>query len=138
MAVPMADVAQALEGKRVLLIEDDADSRDATAILLEQAGADVVPAATAEDALAVFSRTEFDAIVTDVAMPGRSGFWLVGQIRQLPAGATVPVVAITGHSFPRDGMLRAGFDDRMLKPVSFDVLCKVLTRLMRRDDATAR
>jgi len=110
----MAD-ARALEGKRVLLLEDDTDSRDAMAMLLESAGASVVSTSTVEDALVEFSRTEFDAVVTDVAIRGRSGFWLVGQIRQLPNKAAVPVLAITGHPFPREGMLRAGFDDQMLK-----------------------
>jgi len=125
----MAD-ARALEGKRILLLEDDTDSRDAMAMLLELAGASVVSASTAEDALAAFSRTEFDAVVTDVAIPGRSGFWLVGQIRQLPNRAAVPVLAITGHPFPREGVLRAGFDDQMLKPVSSDVLYKALAQLI--------
>jgi two-component system, chemotaxis family, CheB/CheR fusion protein len=130
----MAD-ARALEGKRILLLEDDTDSRDAMAMLLELAGASVVSASTAEDALAAFSRTEFDAVVTDVAIPGRSGFWLVGQIRQLPNRAAVPVLAITGHPFPREGVLRAGFDDQMLKPVSSEVLYKALAQLIRRDEA---
>ena len=130
----MAD-ARALEGKRVLLLEDDTDSRDAMAMLLELAGASVVSTSTAEDALAELSRTEFDAVVTDVAMRGRSGFWLVGQIRQLPNKAAVPVLAITGHPFPREGMLRAGFDDQMLKPVSSDVFYKTLSQLIRRDEA---
>jgi len=130
----MAD-ARALEGKRVLLLEDDTDSRDAMAMLLESAGASVVSTSTAEDALVEFSRTEFDAVVTDVAMRGRSGFWLVGQIRQLPNKAAVPVLAITGHPFPREGMLRAGFDDQMLKPVSSDVFYETLSQLIRRDEA---
>ena len=78
----MDDVAT-LGGKRILLLEDDTDSRESMAMLLELAGAKVVSTPTAEEALAALQRTEFDAVVTDVAMPGRSGFWLVGQIRQL-------------------------------------------------------
>jgi len=101
-------------------------------MLLELAGAAVVSTPTAEDALAALRSAEFDAVVTDVAMPGRSGFWLVGQIRQLPSRPTVPVLAVTGHPFPRDGMLRAGFDDQMLKPVSPDVLYATLSQLMQR------
>jgi two-component system, chemotaxis family, CheB/CheR fusion protein len=124
--------AAALDGKRILLLEDDTDSRESMAMLLEMAGADVVQTPTAEEALAALQRIEFDAVVTDVAMPGRSGFWLVGQIRQLPSKPTVPVLAVTGHPFPRDGMLRAGFDDQMLKPVSPDLLYETLTQLIRR------
>jgi len=127
----MDDVAT-LGGKRILLLEDDTDSRESMTMLLELAGAEVVSTPTAEEALAALKRTEFDAVVTDVAMPGRSGFWLVGQIRQLAARPTVPVLAVTGHPFPRDGMLRAGFDDQMLKPVAPTQLYEALTQLMRR------
>jgi two-component system, chemotaxis family, CheB/CheR fusion protein len=126
------DDAAALGGKRILLLEDDTDARESMTMLLELAGAKVVSTPTAEDALAVLQRTEFDAVVTDVAMPGRSGFWLVGQIRQLASRPTVPVLAVTGHPFPRDGMLRAGFDDQMLKPVAPSQLYETLTQLMRR------
>ena len=126
------DDAVTLGGKRILLLEDDTDSRESMAMLLELAGAKVVSTPTAEEALAVLQRTDFDAVVTDVAMPGRSGFWLVGQIRQLPSRPTVPVLAVTGHPFPRDGMLRAGFDDQMLKPVAPAQLYETLTQLMRR------
>ena len=121
-----------LAGKRILLLEDDTDSRESMAMLLELAGAKVFSTPTAEDALAALQQTEFDAVVTDVAMPGRSGFWLVGQIRQLPAKPSVPVLAVTGHPFPRDGMLRAGFDAQMLKPVAPRLLYETLTRLMQR------
>jgi CheY-like chemotaxis protein len=126
------DDAAALGGKRILLLEDDMDSRESMVMLLELAGAKVVSTPTAEDALAALQHTEFDAVVTDVAMPGRSGFWLVGQIRQLASRPTVPVLAVTGHPFPRDGMLRAGFDDQMLKPVAPSQLYQTLTQLMRR------
>jgi CheY-like chemotaxis protein len=124
--------AAALAGKRILLLEDDRDSRESMALLLELAGASVVSTPTAEDALAALQRGDFDAVVTDVAMPGRSGFWLVGQIRQLTSKPTVPVLAVTGHPFPRDGMLRAGFDDQMLKPVLPNLLYQTLTQLMQR------
>jgi CheY-like chemotaxis protein len=124
--------AAALEGKRILLLEDDRDSRESMAMLLELAGASVVSTPTAEDALAALQQNDFDAVVTDVAMPGRSGFWLVGQIRQLASRPTVPVLAVTGHPFPRDGMLRAGFDDQMLKPVLPGVLYETLSQLMRK------
>jgi CheY-like chemotaxis protein len=124
--------AAALAGKRILLLEDDRDSRESMALLLELAGASVVSTPTAEDALAALKRGDFDAVVTDVAMPGRSGFWLVGQIRQLASRPTVPVLAVTGHPFPRDGMLRAGFDDQMLKPVLPNLLYQTLTQLMQR------
>ena len=121
-----------LAGKRILLLEDDRDARDSMVMLLELAGAAVVSPPTAEAVLAALQGADFDAVVTDVAMPGRSGFWLVGQIRQLSTRPSVPVLAVTGHPFPRDGMLRAGFDAQMLKPISPHLLYTTLTRLMQR------
>ena len=91
-------------------------------MLLELAGANVVDADRRGGARRAAKHRVRLAVVTDVAMPGRSGFWLVGQIRQLAARPTVPVLAVTGHPFPRDGMLRAGFDEQMLKPVATDRL----------------
>ena len=108
--------AAVLGGKRILLLEDDTDSRESMAMLLELAGANVISTPTAEDALAALQGTEFDAVVADVAMPGRSGFWLVGQIRQISSKPTVPVLAVTGHPFPRDGMLRASSTIRCSSP----------------------
>jgi len=121
-----------LTGNRILLLEDDRDARDSMVMLLELAGAAVVSPPTAEAVLAALQGADFDAVVTDVAMPGRSGFWLVGQIRQLSTRPSVPVLAVTGHPFPRDGMLRAGFDAQMLKPISPHLLYTTLTRLMQR------
>jgi len=60
-----------LAGKRILLLEDDTDARESMVMLLELGGADVVSTPTAEAALAALQSSEFDAVVTDVAMPGR-------------------------------------------------------------------
>ena len=94
-----------LAGKRILLLEDDSDARESMAMLLELAGAAVVSTPTAEAALAALQGAEFDAVVTDVAMPGRSGFWLVGhaprRIRRPDAQARLAASAVR-HAEPAD------------------------------------
>ena len=121
-----------LAGVFILLVDDDPDARELLEYALSEAGGTVVTASTAAEALERFKASSPSIVVTDVAMPGRSGFWLVGQIRQLASKPTVPVLAVTGHPFPRDGMLRAGFDDQMLKPVLPDLLYQTLTQLMQK------
>jgi CheY-like chemotaxis protein len=124
-------IARALAGCHVLLVEDDDDSRNAMSLTLETAGAIVVTAATATEALASLSSKEVDVVVSDLAMPQQSGFWLITKIRQLFPDRHVPVLAVTGHPFPADGVRRAGFDDVMQKPPDPDTLCAKVARLRR-------
>jgi CheY-like chemotaxis protein len=121
----------ALAGCHVLVVEDDADSRNAMSLTLEAAGAIVVTAAAASDALASLSAKHIDVVVSDLAMPEQSGFWLITKIRQLFPHRHVPVLAVTGHPFPADGVRRAGFDDVLQKPPDPDLLCAKVAALRR-------
>jgi CheY-like chemotaxis protein len=124
-------IARALAGCHVLLVEDDDDSRNAMSLTLETAGAIVVTAATATEALASLSSKQVDVVVSDLAMPQQSGFWLITKIRQLFPDRHVPVLAVTGHPFPADGVRRAGFDDVLQKPPDPDMLCAKVASLRR-------
>jgi two-component system OmpR family response regulator len=123
-----------LSGYRVLVVEDDADSRDAIRLTLEASGANVVAAASASEALAALAARPCDIVVSDLAMPEQSGFWLITKIRQLFPRRHVPVIAVTGHPFPSDGVLRAGFDDVMQKPPDPDALCAAVASLLSARD----
>lgn len=123
-----------LAGYQVLIVEDDLDSRNAIKEIVEVAGATVTAAASASDALAALAVQRFDVIVSDLAMPSQSGFWLITKIRQLYPDRPIPVLAVTGHPFPADGVRRAGFDDVMQKPPDPDVLCARLAALVRSHD----
>ena len=111
-----------LSDTRVLVVEDDTDSRNAMTETLAAAGASVTAAATAGDALAALAAQRFDVVVSDLAMPQQSGFWLITKVRQLYPDHPIPVLAVTGHPFPADGVRRAGFDDVLQKPPDPDVL----------------
>jgi CheY-like chemotaxis protein len=120
-----------LSGRHVLVVEDDADSRDAIKCTLEASGACVGTAANATEALAALVARQFDVVVSDLAMPEQSGFWLITKIRQLFPRRHVPVIAVTGHPFPPEGVRRAGFDDVMPKPPDPDALCAAVAALLR-------
>jgi CheY-like chemotaxis protein len=119
-----------LAGRHVLVVEDDADSRNAIRLTLEASGAEVGTAATAGEALAALVARPFDVVVSDLAMPEQSGFWLIAKIRQLYPRRRLPVIAVTGHPFPTEGVRRAGFDDVMTKPPDPDALCAAVAALL--------
>jgi CheY-like chemotaxis protein len=127
-----------LAGCEVLVVEDDADSRDAIRLTLEASGAHVATAASASEALAALAAHPCDVVVSDLAMPDQSGFWLITKIRQLFPRRHVPVIAVTGHPFPADGVRRAGFDDVMQKPPDPDALCAAVAALLSARDTPER
>jgi CheY-like chemotaxis protein len=120
-----------LAGRRVLVVEDDLDSRNVLKLTLEASGASVGTAASASEALAALVAMPYDLVVSDLAMPEQSGFWLIAKIRQLFPNRHVPVIAVTGHPFPADGVRRAGFDDVMSKPPDPEALCAAVAALLR-------
>jgi CheY-like chemotaxis protein len=119
-----------LRGYQVLVVEDDTDSRDAIRLTLEASGASVVTAASAAEALAALTARPCDVVVSDLSMPEQSGFWLIARIRQLFPRRHVPVLAVTGHPFPAEGVRRAGFDEVMQKPPDPDQLCAAIAGLL--------
>ena len=126
--------ARPLAGYEVLVVEDDADSREAIRLTLEASGARVATAASASEALAALAARPCDVVVSDLAMPEQSGFWLIAKIRQLFPRRHVPVIAVTGHPFPADGVRRAGFDEVMQKPPDPDRLCATVAALLSARD----
>jgi CheY-like chemotaxis protein len=119
-----------LSGCQVLVVEDDADSREAIRLTLEASGASVAAAASASEALAALAARPCDLVISDLAMPDQSGFWLIAKIRQLFPRQHIPVIAVTGHPFPTEGVLRAGFDGVMQKPPDPDALCAAVASLL--------
>jgi CheY-like chemotaxis protein len=110
-----------LDHLRVLVVDDSADGRTLTSLLLSEAGARVRAVATAREALEVFDEAPPDALVTDIGLPGEDGYALIRYIRQRDAahGGSVPAVALTGYARPEDRAqcLAAGFQAHLSKPV---------------------
>jgi CheY-like chemotaxis protein len=127
---------RALEGLRVLLVDDEADSLEITRMMLERDGATVACAMTAEKALAMIQDDLPDAVLCDIAMPEHDGFWLLRSLRALPAkqGGTIPVAALTAHASAATTkeVLRAGFRLHIKKPADPEQLAKAVTSLAGR------
>ena len=102
-----------LDGVRVLVVDDTASVLAVLRDILELDGAIVTAVNGAEQALAVLQEERPDVLVSDLAMPGRGGYWLIGQVRALPPerGGATPAAALTAFGGPehRASVLRAGF-----------------------------
>ena len=110
----------ALDGLRVLVVDDDPDSNDVVRTLLAACGADVRTASSAREALAVIERWLPDVVVSDLAMPDEDGYSLLARMRsQGPPLRSVPAIALTAYSAPsdREQALSAGFQAHLAKPV---------------------
>src|SRR5262249_7858374 len=105
-----------LVGRHLLVVEADKDARDVFCAILDYEGAMVLGTASAEEALHILRTVRPHAIVTDIALPGRDGFWLLEQLRASDRTAHIPVVAVTAVA-RRDEILDAGFDAVVAKPV---------------------
>lgn len=125
-----------LSDLRVLLVDDEADSRDLLNVVLDGCGARVTTASSAAEALETIKREKFDVLVSDIGMPEEDGFSLISKIRNLPdaAGGNVPAIALTAYARPEDRIraLRLGFQMHVAKPVESAELVVAVANLAGR------
>jgi CheY-like chemotaxis protein len=125
-----------LDGLRILVVDDDADTRDMVSAILKSQGAQVDVAGSAADALAALPGARPDILVSDVEMPGQDGYELIRKVRRLSAeaGGKVPAAALTAYARPEDRMraLMAGFQIHVPKPVQPAELVAVVASLAGR------
>ncbi len=102
---------------RILVVEDHADARDLVIAVLEEAGALVVSASTAREALTRAREARPDVLITDLGLPGEDGYALLAEFRTICPD--VPAVALTAYArtSDRDRALAAGFKRHSIKPV---------------------
>lgn len=116
----------------VLLVDDYPDAVELLGIYLDVAGYGVVTAHDGYAALDQARAQRIDAVVLDLEMPGMSGVEVARQLRLQPDMATVPVIAVTGHSGAkhRDAARDAGCDALLVKPYDPDELLATIRRLL--------
>ena len=110
-----------LEGLRILVVDDNADGRTLTSMVLTQAGASVKAAASVREALQMLEVERPDVVVSDIGLPDEDGYHLIRRIRayETEHGGFLPAVALTGYARAEDRarILAAGFQAHVPKPV---------------------
>jgi signal transduction histidine kinase len=132
VTAPVRRGAVATNGARltILLVEDNADTREMMAQLLRLKGHDVHEAADGVAGVAAALRLRPDVAFVDVGLPGLDGYEVARQIRRAPEGAAVALIALTGYGQPEDRQraVEAGFDRHVVKPLDPDRLETLLAR----------
>ena len=108
-----------LRGKRILLVEDNEANQFVAVQFLTRAGLEVVTAMNGQEAVEQVERQQFGAILMDMQMPVMDGLEATRQIRRLPNGVTVPIIAMTAaaDATDRENCLAAGMNDYLSKPL---------------------
>ncbi|SMF02180.1 Response regulator receiver domain-containing protein [Pseudobacteriovorax antillogorgiicola] len=91
------------------------------AAILKKRGADVISVSSVKEAFEAFSHGKFDILISDIAMPGATGYDLIKDIRNLPKskGSDIPAIALTAYASVQDRQeaLAAGFNNHIAKPI---------------------
>jgi CheY-like chemotaxis protein len=124
-----------LPGVRILVIDDDEDSRGLIHEMLTRYEAEVQCAASAEEALEILKNQVPDVIVSDIGMPEKDGYQLIREVRKLGAtrGGNIPAIALTAFARPEDRMkaMIAGYQTYLPKPVEAHELVATIRTLTR-------
>ena len=136
---PETFTEQKLDGLRILVVEDDVDTRELLKTILERCGAKVRAVESSNAALGEMSHGIPDVLISDIGMPGESGYDLIKKIRSLDPdlGGRVPAVALTAYAGAADRRraLLAGFQTHLAKPVEPDELLAVVASLSNQQEA---
>jgi CheY-like chemotaxis protein len=126
--------AIALDGARVLVVDDDPDTREVLRTILEDAGASVTVTGSAQETRTALRLSQPDVLIADIGMPGEDGYSLMKSIRTYESGdARLPAVALTAHAGPQDveRALASGFQLHMAKPIDAARLIAGIARLVQ-------
>jgi CheY-like chemotaxis protein len=123
----------ALDGARILLVDDDFESLIPLQLFLEREQAEIVLATSAKDALEKLSQQNFNVLITDIGMPITDGYDLIAKVRQLQTehNAFITAIALTAYasSDDRRRALASGFQEHFAKPVDYDELLVAIKRI---------
>jgi signal transduction histidine kinase/CheY-like chemotaxis protein len=135
MPVPEVSITPAvsnLNSINALIVDDEADMRDLIQFVLEEHGATVQVAASANEALQYFVQSKPDILISDIGMPEMDGYALIHQIRALvPEGTMIPAIALTAYAGEtnQQRVLAAGFQLHLAKPIEPEQLIEAIAQM---------
>ncbi len=134
--LPEAECGERLDGLKILIVDDEPDTRDMLKAGLSRCGAEVVTAASASEAFTALDADLPGLIISDIGMPGEDGYEMIKRLRKMPgkAGGKIPAIALTAYARVEDRMnaLRAGYQMHVPKPVDLAELVAVAASLVKR------
>src|SRR5207247_2116959 len=130
-ASQMPDLANQvmLDGLRIVVVDDESETRELLTVILSSRGADVKTASSASEGLALIENWRPTIIVSDIGMPHEDGYTFIRKVRQLNSRRSkLPAIALTAYARAEDRMraLAAGFQMHVPKPVEADELVMVI------------
>ena len=130
------DGLPSLHGLKVLVVDDEADTRELIGEVLKECGSEVITTRSAAEALVALEQHRPDILISDLGMPDEDGYSLIEKIRALPSerGGDIPAAALTAYARAEDRMrvLRSGFQFHLPKPVDSAELVTVVASLAGR------
>ncbi|HEY9603452.1 MAG TPA: ATP-binding protein, partial [Allocoleopsis sp.] len=129
-----SDYSLDLKGIQVLAVDDEIDTLEFVAFVLEQAGASVTAVSCASEAIAAFTQSHFDVLLSDIGMPEMDGYMLMQQIKALPLeqGGQIKAIALTAYAgdFNQQQALQAGFQRHLAKPIEPEQLVNAIVQVV--------
>jgi CheY-like chemotaxis protein len=136
---PSPDCPEKLDGLKVLVVDDEANTRELLSVVLTRCGAIVATAGSVAEALSSIERHRPDVLISDIGMPGEDGYELIRKVRALAPdkGGKVPAVALTAYARTEDRLrvLRSGYQMHIPKPVELTELVAIVANLAGRAGA---
>ena len=130
-SVGRGKTVRALEGIRVLVVDNDLDNAELLQVWLRTEGAEVSVAGDARAAREIVRAVALDVLISDIGLPEEDGCALVASLRFDPRTSRLPAIAVTGYS-DKSSLRRAkeaGFNPRFVKPVDFTALTSAIKAL---------
>ena len=127
--VPALNATNALQGRRILVVDDSHDAADSLSLLLRHLGAEVSTAYDGPSALKMVRTEGPTTVFLDIGMPGMSGYEVAAQIRSDPASLGITLIALTGWGMEEDQQRsrEAGFDHHLTKPIEVAAVQELLS-----------
>jgi signal transduction histidine kinase/CheY-like chemotaxis protein len=131
----LPDASPNLQGIKVLVVDDEVDTRDLIVSILEEYGASVCAVASASDALKAFAVQKPNILLSDIGMPEMDGYMLIRQIRSLPPeqGGEIKAIALTAYAgeINQQKILSSGFQKHLTKPIEPAKLAMAIASLVK-------
>jgi len=133
--LPLKKDREILEGLQILAVDDNEDNLLLTCVILEDYGIKVITAISASEAFEKFKQSKPDVLICDIAMPGKDGYWLIGEIKKLESEPSeqIPAIALTACATEQDRILciEAGFQVHLTKPIEPSELVQTLVSIAK-------